>query len=176
MALQNLTSYGPFVISFHPEDLFMETYDNWLNNTLESIAAQKQVFSKRDTKKYKLDFLSRLAKRIADFSKECGECQKFQGDISKLAQDLGGLVQSSKEERKNYDRKIKAITGHLQKKHKLFAEGTYVGFGIALGPAIGVAIGSGMGNVGAGIGIGVGIGVAIGSALEANAKKNGKII
>lgn len=154
----------------------MDTYDNWLNNTLESIAAQKQTFSKKDMKKYKLDFLARVAMRVADLSKECGECQKFQDDISTLTQHLGGLIQSSKGEKKNYDRKIREITTHLKKKHKLYAEGTFLGFGIALGPAIGVAIGSGMGNVGAGIGIGVGIGVAIGSALEAKAKKDGKII
>lgn len=154
----------------------METYENWLNNILETFAAYKQTFNKKDIKKFKLNFLARLAKRTADLSVECGECQKFKDDISKLAGDLGRLVQSSKEEKKNFDRKIKEITSHLQKKHKLFAEGTYVGFGIALGPAIGVAIGSGMGNIGAGIGIGVGIGVAIGSALEAKAKKEGKII
>jgi hypothetical protein len=154
----------------------METYDTWLNNTLEAFAAYNQTLNKKDTKKYKLDSLTRVTKRIADLSKECGECQKFQGDISKLTQDLGGLVQSSKEEKKNYDRKVKEITSHLQKQHKLVAEGTYVGFGIALGPAIGVALGSAQGNVGTGIGIGVGIGVAIGSALEVKAKKDGKII
>ncbi len=154
----------------------MATYDNWLNNTLESIAAQKQTFSKKDTKKYKLEYLTRVAKRVANLSKECGECHKFQADISALAQNLGGTVQSSREEKKNYDKKIREITSHLQKKHRLYAEGTYVGFGIALGPAIGVAIGSGIGNVGAGIGIGVGIGVVIGSALEAKAKKEGRII
>lgn len=154
----------------------METYDTWLNNTLEGFAAHKQTLSKKDTKKYKLDYLTRVTKRIADLSKECGECQKFQGDITKLTQDLGGLVQSSKEEKKNYDRKLKEITSHLQKKHNFVAEGTYIGYGIALGPAIGVALGSAMGNVGAGIGIGVGIGIAIGSALEAKSKKDGKII
>jgi hypothetical protein len=154
----------------------MEAYNNWLNNTLESFAAHKQALSKKDVKKYKLDFLSRVTKRIAGFSKECGECQKFQSDISKLTQDLGGLIQSSKEDKKNYDRKIKEITSHLQKKHKLYQEGTFIGFGIALGPAIGVALGSGMGNVGAGIGIGVGIGIVIGGGLEAKAKKDGKII
>jgi hypothetical protein len=130
----------------------METYESWLNNTLESFAAYKQTLSNKDIKKYKLDYIARVAKRIADLSNEC------------------------EEEKKNYDRKIKEITSHLQKKHKLVAEGTYVGFGIAVGPAIGVALGSGMGNVGAGIGIGIGIGLAIGSALEAKAKKDGKII
>ncbi len=154
----------------------METYESWLNNTLESFAAYKQTLSNKDIKKYKLDYIARVAKRIADLSNECGDCQKYKAEISKLVQDLGGLVQSSKEEKKNYDRKIKEITSHLQKKHKLVAEGTYVGFGIAVGPAIGVALGSGMGNVGAGIGIGIGIGLAIGSALEAKAKKDGKII
>jgi hypothetical protein len=154
----------------------METQNNWLNNILESLVSSRQTFSKKDTKKYKLDYFARVAKRIADLSKECGECKKFQGDLSKLVQDLGGSLQSSKEEKKNYDKKIKEITSHLYKKHKLYAEGTYIGLGIALGPAIGVAIGSGMGNVGAGIGIGVGIGIVIGGALEANAKKNGKII
>jgi hypothetical protein len=154
----------------------METYESWLNNTLESFAAYKQTLSNKDIKKYKLDYIARVAKRIADLSNECEDCQNYKAEISKLAQDLGGLVQSSKEEKKNHDRKIKKITSHLQKKHKLVAEGTYVGFGIAVGPAIGIALGSGMGNVGAGIGIGIGIGLAIGSALEAKAKKDGKII
>jgi len=154
----------------------MEPQNNWLNNILESPASFKQTFSKKDTKKFKLDYFTRVAKRITDLSKECGECKKFQEDISKLVQKLGGSVQSSKEEKKNYNKKIREITSHLHKKHKLYAEGTYIGFGIALGPAIGVVIGSGMGNVGAGIGIGVGIGIVIGGALEANAKKNGKII
>ena len=171
-----MTSHEPFVIRFYPEDAKMVTYDNWLNDTLESIAAYKQTLNKKDAKKYRLDYLTRLAQRIAEFSNECGECQKYQSDITKLTKDLGGLIQSSKEEKKNYDRKIKEITNHLQKKHKLYVEGTLIGIGIALGPAIGVALGSGMGNVGAGIGIGVGIGLVFGSALEAKAKKNGKII
>jgi hypothetical protein len=84
----------------------METYNSWLNNTLENIAAYKQTFSKKDTKKYKLNFLSRIAQRIADLSKEFGECQKFQGEISRLIQDLSGFVHPTKEEKKNYEKKI----------------------------------------------------------------------
>ena len=130
----------------------MVTYDNWLNDTLESIAAYKQTLNKKDAKKYRLDYLTRLAQRIAEFSNECGECQKYQSDITKLTKDLGGLIQSSKEEKKKFDRKIKEINNHLQKKHKLYLEGTLIGIGIVFGPAIGLAIGSGIGNVGAGMG------------------------
>ena len=154
----------------------MAAFKSWLDDTIDKIDKYKETFSKKDSKKYKLDLLVRVVKRVASFSAFCGECQLFQGEITKNVSSLGGIVQSSKEMHKSYDNSIKRIIGHLKKKHKLVTQGTYKGIGMAIGPAIGAGIGAAMDNYGAGLAIGTGLGAAIGSALEAKAKKKGKII
>ena len=158
----------------------MENHNDWYIDIVKEIGRHKDKFTKRDYKKYKLDLLLRMAKRVASFSADCVECQNFQGEITKLAEDLGNLVQASKEERKSYFKMINSILKHLRECHKLIDEGENVGIwiaiGIPIGAGIGVAIGAGSDNIGVGIAIGVGIGIAIGSYLDAKAKKEGKVI
>ena len=155
----------------------MKVHSDWYNSIGKEISLYKDTLSKKDYKKYKLDLLLRVAKRVADFSSDCGECQMFQQEITKLTQDLGYLVQMpNKERRKSYFKTINNIIKHLQKYHKLVTEGQNIGIWMALGSGIGVAIGAGMESVAIGIPIGVGIGVAIGAALDAKAKKEGKVI
>ena len=123
-----------------------------------------------------MDLLLRVAKRIASFSVDCSECQNFQIEIKKLAENLDNLIQSSKEERKIYFRTIDNVIKHLQKYHKLIVEDENLGIWIAIGIAIGVAFGSSLDYIGAGIAFGIVIGGAIGSYLDDKAKKDGKVI
>jgi len=157
----------------------MEVRSDWYNRIDKEINLHKDTLSKKDSKKYKLDLLLRITKRIEDFSSICGECQMFQQDITKLIQDLGYLVQTpnpNKEEGKRYSKTIKNIVKHLQKHHKLVSEGQYIGIGLAVGAGIGVALGAALGNPGIGPAIGVGIGIAIGSYLDKKAKSEGRVI
>lgn len=154
----------------------MEIHNDWYKDVVKEIDKHKDKFSKRDYKKYKLDLLLRVTKRVASFSADCGECQNFQGEIKKLAEGLGNSVQSSKEKRKSHNKVINSIVKHLQKHHELITEGENVAIWISIGAGIGVAIGAGSDNIGVGIAIGVGIGIAIGSYLDAKAKKEGKVI
>ena len=154
----------------------MEVHSKWYDDIARSINSHKDTLSKKDYKKYKLDLLLRVAKRVAGFSSECGECQLFQPEIANLSKELSDLVQMSKEKRKSYFKMINKIIKHLQKQHKLITEGQNLGIWIAIGVALGVALGAGLDNVGAGIAIGVGIGVAMGAGLDAKAKKEGRVI
>jgi len=155
----------------------MEVHNRWYDDIAKTINSYQDSLSKKDQKKYKLDLLLRVARRVADFSDECGQCQLFQPDITTLAQDLGSLVQMpDKARRKIYLKTINKIVKHLQSEHKLVTQGHHVGLWIAIGSGIGVALGAGMDNVGGGIPIGMAIGVAIGLALDAKAKKEGRVI
>lgn len=155
----------------------MEVHSDWYNRIDREISSYKDTLSKKDYKKYKLDLLLRVAKRVDSFSPACGECQLFQQEITRLTQDLGNLVQMpNKESRKSYLKTINNIVKHLQKGHKLVTEGQNMGHWIAIGSGIGVAIGAGADNVGVGIPIGIAIGLAIGRYLDAKAKKEGKVI
>ena len=154
----------------------MEAHSDWYNRTVKAINLHKDTFSKKDSKKYKLDLLLRLTKRVDEFSATCGECQTFQPEITKLAEGLYYVFNISKEERKSYFKTISNITKHLQKKHKLVTEGQYMGMWTGIGIAIGAALGAIFDNPGAGTAIGIAIGLAIGRYMDNKAKKEGKFI
>jgi hypothetical protein len=154
----------------------MEVHSRWYNDTLKEINLHKDILGKKESKKYKLDLLLKIAGRVDNFFSQCGECQIFQQDITQLTQDLGYLAQWSREKRKGYFKKISTITKHLQKQHKLVAEGHYIGIAIAIGVAIGAGLGAALDNPGIGPGIGIALGLAIGAYLDNKAKKEDRVI
>jgi hypothetical protein len=154
----------------------MTPFKDWLEETNEKIAKYKSSFTKAESRKYRLAFLERVAKRVNEFSSTCGECYTYKGEITALLNNLEGLIQLSPTATKDYRDKINKIAGHLRKKHKLIPAGTYTAIGNGVGVALGVSFGLAMDNLGAGIGAGAGIGMAVGTALEAKAKKDGKIL
>lgn len=135
--------------------------------------------SNKESKKYKLDLLLRIARRVDDFSPECGNCQLFQQEITKLVQDLGFMLQApnpNKEGRKRYSRAINNIVKHLQKEHHLVSDGQNMGIWMAIGVGIGTALGAALKNPAIGTALGVAIGLAVGSYMDKKAKKEGKVI
>ena len=150
---------------------------DWCDDIAKRISEINNTLSQKDFKKYKLDLLSCVTQRVAEFSPMCTECHMFQQDIMSLTKDMSNLVQTAdKERRKAYFKALNKVTGHLQKQHKLVTEGYYAALCMALGSGLGVAIGAAMDNIGTGMAIGVGVGIAIGVALDAKAKKEGRIL
>jgi len=154
----------------------MEANSHWHDDITEKIGTHRDNLSQKEAKKYKLDLLLRVARRIAEFSPECGPCQIFQEQISQLIHDLSNLSLFSRQTRRHYSKTINKMVKHLQQHHKLVTPGQNVGLWIAIGSGIGVAIGAVMGTFGAGIPIGIAIGVAIGSYLDSKARKEGRVI
>ena len=154
----------------------IEAHSRWYGDIVKQIILHKDILGKKESKKYKLDLLLRIAGRVDSFFSHCGECQIFQQDITQLTQDLGYIVQMPKEKRKGYFKKLNNITKHLQKHHKLVAEGHYIGIGIAIGVAIGAGIGTALGKPGLGPGLGIALGLAIGAYLDNKAKKEDRVI
>jgi len=158
----------------------MEVPSRWYEDIAKIIGSYQVSLSQKEQKKYKLDWLLRLAGRVDEFSLGCGQCQVFQQEITDFARGLGNLVQMPKQvtdkENKRYKKTISTITKHLQKQHKLVTKGHYLGICMAIGSGIGVALSAGLDKAGVGMPIGIAIGVAIGSALDAKAKKEGRVI
>jgi len=155
----------------------MEFHSNWYDNIVKEINLYQDSLNKKDYKKYKLDLLLRIAKRVADFSTQCGQCQLFQQEITTLTKELSYLLQMpNKETRKRYFKTIGNITKHLQKQHKLVTKGQYIGIGMAIGAGTGVALGAALGNAGIGPALGITIGLAVGSYLDKKAQKEGRVI
>ncbi len=154
----------------------MEAHSDWYNRVVQEINLHKNALNKKDYKKYKLDLLLRIAKRVDDFSSICGKCQLFQPEITRLTGDLQNISLMSKENRKSYFKTIGNITKHLRKQHKLVTAGHYLGICMSIGTGVGIAIGAALGNPGIGPAIGIALGVAVGSYLDRKAKKEGRVI
>jgi len=155
----------------------MQTHSDWYTRTEKELSPYQDRLSKKEYKKYKIALLLRVASRVDSFSAACGECQMLQPEITRLAEELGNLIQMpGKEGRKNHNNTINSIIKHLQKEHKLVSEGHYLGIGMAIGAGIGTALGAALGNTGAGSGLGTALGVAIGAYLNKKAKDEDRVI
>ena len=155
----------------------MEAHSSWYDKTVKEINLYKDTLNQKDQKKYKMDLLQRVARRVDYFSTSCGQCQLHQQDINSLITELSLLTQMpSKEGIKNHSRKINNMVKHLQKEHKLVTEGYYMGIGVAIGIGVGTALGAVTEKTGIGTAIGTGIGIAIGAYLDKKAKKEDRII
>lgn len=155
----------------------MEAHSAWYNRVVRELSPYKDRLTKKDYKRYKIDLLVRLAGRVDAFSSYCGECQTFQGEITRLVQELILLIQMpNRQSRRSYIKAIGNMTRHFRKTHKLVPEGYYMGIGIAIGMAISTAIGTALDNLGIATGIGFALGLAIGSYLDKKAKQEGKVI
>jgi hypothetical protein len=152
----------------------MEAYSDWYYGIEKRVNYQKDTLSEKDYRKYKLDLLLCLARRVDSFSALCAECQSRKQEITALTNDLANLSLMSKEAKKSYFKAIGDITKHLQKQHKLVTEGQYIGMGMTIGAAIGVALSAVL--EGGGLPIGIAIGAAFGYYLDAKAKREGRVI
>ena len=159
----------------------MEVDSQWYNRIATEIGQYQITLGQKEAKKYKLDLLLRIAKRVDDFSQTCGECQTFQSEITGLVQELSLLTQMpSREGIKKHSKAVNSLVNHLKKVHKLVEKGHYMGVGIGIGMAIGAGLGGALGavldNAGIGTIVGIAIGVAIGAYLDKKAEREGRVI
>ncbi len=156
----------------------MSNSSDWYDEIAGEISRYRDKFGEKVYKKYKLEYLLRVAKRVNTFSVDCDECQHFREEITKIVKNLGDPTSSTKEERKNHSRVINTITKHLTKHHKLISERQYVGICVGMGLVIGAAFGIVFESIGIALGSGIGLifGATIGSLLDAKAKKKGRVI
>jgi hypothetical protein len=148
----------------------------WYRDTIARIDTLKAGMDKKNIKRFKLDYLPKLAARIDGFSAYCPDCQTRRGEITELLKVPSDPAQVTKAELKAYSTKIDDITKHLKKTHKLVTEGQYVSLAMAIGPGVGMAIGAVTENTATGFGIGIALGTGIGALLDYKAKKEGRVI
>ena len=155
----------------------LEVQSEWYSRIVKELNLYKASLGESEYKKYKLDLLLRIAKRVDSFSAICGECQLFQPEITGLVQDLGNIVQiPDKTARKRYFKVVDAFTKHLQKQHKLVTKWQYFSMWSGIGMGIGVVVGAAFDNSGIGTAIGTAIGILIGLAMDFKAKREDRII
>ena len=153
----------------------------WYNRIASDISGYQITLGPKDAKKYRLDQILSLARRIDEHSGICAECQAYQPEITKMVRELGLIIQMpDREIQKKHQQSITSIIEHLKKVHKLVDKGHYMGISIGVGMALGAVIGAALGavadNPGIGAGIGIALGAAVGAYLDKRAREQGKVI
>lgn len=153
----------------------------WFNHVSSEISQYRTTLGEKGAKKYRLELLLRVAKRVDDFSQYCGECEAYKKVIGSLVQELSMVVQMpSREGVRKHNKAVTSLVEHLKKVHKLVDKGHYMGMGIGIGMAIGAVVGGALGaaldSPGAGTGIGIALGLAIGAYLDKRARDEGRVI
>ena len=159
----------------------MEAGSQWYNRIDAEIDRYRLSLGEKGARKFKLDLLLRVTRRIDQFSQTCGECETRKPEINKLVQELSLLTQTAdRQAMKKYTTTINKVVEHLKKEHKLVDKGYYLGIGVSIGLAIGGGIGAALGaaldNPGIGTGIGIAIGAGIGAYLDRRARNEGRVI
>lgn len=158
----------------------MLSQSKWMEDIGTRIETLKNSLTPKEYKKFKLDYLLRLAGKVAEFSEICPECQPYRADISGLLDVPVNAALMNRDDRKQYSRKMNEISKHLKKTHKLVSAGQYVsilsGIGWAMGTALGAALDSFGIETSAGMFIGIALGYGVGFLLDRKAKKEGRVI
>lgn len=143
---------------------------NWCEGTCERIKNVLLVMDEKVAKKYKINLLSRIVKRVHHFSivNNCSECESLKENIN----DLILFLENQKEmDHKQYKETFKLIIKHLVKKHGLVEDGTYLSLGMAYGLIFGAALSSFFQMA-----IALGMGLMVGLSLDNKMKKQERVI
>lgn len=116
----------------------VELQKDWYQDVAREIGSIEEGLGQRDQKKYKLNLLLRLAQRVTNFSADCQECQHWQGQISRLTEDLKYLYQMTPRKYQDYLTATKRLTRHLKQKHGLIQGRQYTRRLVSIGAAFGV--------------------------------------
>ncbi len=118
----------------------VELQEDWYGSVAEEIGSVKNRLGEKGQNRYKLNSLLRLAKRVADLSADCNQCQYWQGQVSRLIQGLKQPEQVTPINRGDHQTTIKNITRHLRQEHGLVEKGQYTKRLVFFSTALGVSL------------------------------------
>ena len=153
----------------------MENNADYVKTILREL---RSTVSEQISAKLNLAKCERIVEKLDSFSVSCEECQQLLLELKNhFIQLKENVNQIEDTELKQHKQLINHIVSHLQKTHKMVAEGYYLGLFLSLGLIMGIVFGLTIfKNIGLGIPIGMCMGVAIGAGMDADAKKKGNTI
>ncbi|WP_449536469.1 hypothetical protein [Ferdinandcohnia sp. Marseille-Q9671] len=151
--------------------------ENHVEELNEIIRRLRNTSSKERAKKLELDKCERLVQKMDSFSEKCVECREHLLVLKNQFRQLEENIEEKDSNSKQHKKVINDIVSHLQKKHKLVQEGTYLAIYMSIGMSLGMVFGFSLSdNFALWMPIGMSLGIAVGAGLDADAKKKGKTI
>ena len=115
---------------------------NWYELFFESLDNNKDKITPGDFRFYNIERLPIIAKRTNEFSSGCIDCKHNLTELDSLAKNLPEFINTTRENRVDFEKKLSGITTHLKRKHKLQFATYYISLYTIVGFLAGIIVGS----------------------------------
>jgi hypothetical protein len=115
---------------------------NWYELFFENLDQNKEKLTPGDFRFYNIERLPIIAKKTNEFSSGCIDCKHNLTELEDLAQNLPEFINTTRQNRIDFEKKLTKITAHLKRKHKLQFATYYLSLYTILGFLAGLIAGS----------------------------------
>lgn len=117
--------------------------DIWFRKLEQAVEEHRPDFTEKQLKKYAIDLMMRIARRVKDYSDRCETCRSFQHTLTRLEEEFPELP-DSKAQRQYQRNQLQQMAEHFASAHRLAPERyylmKYLRFGVIAGALVGIAL------------------------------------
>ena len=92
---------------------------DWYKDFFERLEKSKNEISKSDFRFYNFSHLPLIAKKTLEYCDKCDQCKSNINSLDELSRNFKHYLNSTINNRKEFDTKLNAITKHLRKEHQI---------------------------------------------------------
>jgi hypothetical protein len=115
---------------------------NWNELFFETLDKNKEKITPSDFRFYNIERLPIIAKKTNEFSAVCIDCKHYLAELDDMALNLPDFINTSRENRVIFEKKLSKITTHLKREHKLQFATYYLSLYTVTGFLTGIIAGS----------------------------------
>lgn len=119
-----------------------ETQSLWYGKIAFEVEHQKEAISQKDYRFFNIDRFLRVAQWVGRFSAECEYCRNSRSEVEALSENLTTMLNGSREQRADFERRSERLAKHLVKSHDLSLIQYYTSTYSLAGMAIGLVAGA----------------------------------
>ena len=105
---------------------------------------ENEKLYKNDFKFFQVETFLKAAKKADSFSEKCDNCKIHKDTSEEIAENLQSYLKGDFKSRKDYEKRLTAITNHLKKAHQIYPEQYFISlyslFGVVGGLAFGALV------------------------------------
>lgn len=95
--------------------------EEWSKHTISELNEKTKNIKRRDLRFYRVDEFKRNIERVGEFSGTCPYCDKEKINIAAIVDKMNEAIEIPGKSRREYDRAISRLSGHMQKHHGFYA-------------------------------------------------------
>ena len=92
----------------------------WHNQIEETVRQQLAGSKEKDISFFRVEEFLRMSSRTDEFAGTCRDCASFKHQIEKQVETIGEAVKHPGRTRREYDRLLGKLSGHMQKQHQFY--------------------------------------------------------